>query len=439
MQLEKDCLPEPGQDAWPIGKRAAFFTFFLSCTFLLLDFIDRQVLAALFPYLKQDMGLSDTQLGLLVSVVNVSIAVLTLPTGYLIDRWSRKYMMGIMTFVWSLATGACAFAGGFGHLFAARFFVGAGEAGYVPAAQSLIAASFPRKYRSTALSTFVTCASIGSPLGLLIGAFIAEHWGWRHAFGVVAIPGMLAAFLCIRIKDFTVRRACKAENEEQKAAVSSRGESWGNIVLSILRTPSCLLAFLAIAANQMFTGVMINWGASYFNREAGMDPARAGALAAVVLVGLGVGHVGFGMFMDWMRSRGIVRTLSCIALACLSCFVMEAAAFGLCTPGSAVQVFLFAAGLCMAGGILPMGYTVTADLTPAHQRGTAVALLTVFQNLLGFGLGPLLVGMLSDNFGLGTSMMLFTGVEFAVALCCIGIRASYTRDFERMEKVVVEF
>ena len=170
-----------------------------------------------------------------------------------------------------------------------------------------------------------------------------------------------------------------------------------------------------------------------------MDPARAGALAAVVLVGLGVGHVGFGMFMDWMRSRGIVRTLSCIALACLSCFVMEAAAFGLCTPGSAVQVFLFAAGLCMAGGILPMGYTVTADLTPAHQRGTAVALLTVFQNLLGFGLGPLLVGMLSDNFGLGTSMMLFTGVEFAVALCCIGIRASYTRDFERMEKVVVEF
>ena len=86
MQLEKDCLPEPGQDAWPIGKRAAFFTFFLSCTFLLLDFIDRQVLAALFPYLKQDMGLSDTQLGLLVSVVNVSIAVLTLPTGYLIDR-----------------------------------------------------------------------------------------------------------------------------------------------------------------------------------------------------------------------------------------------------------------------------------------------------------------------------------------------------------------
>ena len=254
MQLEKDCLPEPGQDAWPIGKRAAFFTFFLSCTFLLLDFIDRQVLAALFPYLKQDMGLSDTQLGLLVSVVNVSIAVLTLPTGYLIDRWSRKYMMGIMTFVWSLATGACAFAGGFGHLFAARFFVGAGEAGYVPAAQSLIAASFPRKYRSTALSTFVTCASIGSPLGLLIGAFIAEHWGWRHAFGVVAIPGMLAAFLCIRIKDFTVRRACKAENEEQKAAVSSRGESWGNIVLSILRTPSCLLAFLAIAANQMFGG-----------------------------------------------------------------------------------------------------------------------------------------------------------------------------------------
>ena len=121
-----ECL-EP-DSRWPVGKSSAFFTLFVTLALGIFDFIDRQVLASLFPYIKAEYSLSDTQLGMLVSVVNIAIAVLVIPSAYLIDRWSRKKMMALMGIVWSLATGACAFAGTFSHLLIARFFIGAGDA-----------------------------------------------------------------------------------------------------------------------------------------------------------------------------------------------------------------------------------------------------------------------------------------------------------------------
>ncbi len=443
MLHEADCLPEPGREEWPVGKKAAFFTLALSCAFAMLDFMDRQVLAALFPYLKQDLGFSDSQLGLLVSIVNISIAVFTVPTGFFIDRWSRKYMMGIMTFVWSLATGACYFAGTYAHLLMARFFVGAGEAGYVPASQSLISASFPEKYRSTALSIFVTSIGLGGPLGIIIGAFVAQHWGWRHAFGIVAIPGLIGAFLCIALKDFRVKKACDGgasvpNSEGDKQSVAH--EPWSKVLFSVLKTPSCMLTFLALAGHNMFASVMVNWSISYFNREAHMDPTTASLISTSLWIGLAVGHIVTGIIMDKLRhSGGTPRSLTFVICCTLACFVMEFSAFWLCAPGSVVQVLLFTGGLFATGSILPMGYTVTADLTPPHHRGTATGLLTFIQNALGMSVGPLLAGILSDGFGLGTSMMMLSLMEIFVVFCWLGVRTLYHRDLARMDKVVVQF
>lgn len=438
--MNTNMSPPNGEDKliWPVGKKAAFFTLALSCLFCILDFMDRQVLASLFPYLKKDMGFTDAQLGLLVSIVNISIAIFTVPTGYLIDRWSRKYMMGVMTFFWSLATGACAFVGTYTHLLICRFFIGTGEAGYVPAAQSLISASFPEKARATALSIFITCFSIGGPLGIVAGAYIAQHWGWRHAFGIVAIPGIIAAFLCIAVKDFKV--TTKPTDKTKDSGVGKPHEPWGKVILAVLRTPSCIITFFALAGHNMFASVLVNWSISYFNREAGMDPTMASLLSTVIWIGLAVGHIVTGAIIDYLRrTSGCPRALTFVICCTLTCFVMEFLAFTCSKPGSALQATLFATGMCATGCILPIGYTVTADLTPPHHRGTAMGVLTFTQNALGMAIGPFLAGVLSDSYGLATSLTILSFLELFVAFCWLAVRALYNRDLARVEKTEVAF
>lgn len=430
---------DANKEIWPIGKKAAFFTLALSCAFCILDFCDRQVLASLFPYLKKDMGFSDSQLGLLVSIVNMSIAVFTVPAGYLIDRWSRKYMLGIMTFFWSLATGACAFVGTYTHLLICRFFIGTGEAGYVPAAQSLISASFPKKMRATALSIFITSISFGGPLGIVTGAFIAQHWGWRHAFGVVAIPGLIAAFLCIFLKDFKVK---KVEEHAKTAAQETvvKTEPWVKVILSVLKTPSCLITFFALAGHNMFASVLVNWSISYFHREAGMDPTTASLLSTTIWIGLAAGHIITGAIIDYLRKKkGCPTAITFVIICTLACFFMEFAAFSYVRPGSALQATLFAAGMCCTGSILPIGYTVTADLNPPHHRGTAMGVLTFVQNALGMAIGPVLAGFLSDTFGLANSLIALSFLELFVALCWVAVRALYNWDLAKVVHTEISF
>jgi MFS family permease len=119
------------QEGYLVSKGYAWFVFVLLWLLFMFDWLDRQVISALFPYLKQEWGLSDAQLGMLVSIVNISISVVVLPVSLLVDRWSRKKSLAIMGIVWSLATIACAFTRSFGQLFAARAVIGCGEGGMV--------------------------------------------------------------------------------------------------------------------------------------------------------------------------------------------------------------------------------------------------------------------------------------------------------------------
>lgn len=437
MSTEPECLPEPAADVWPVGKKAALFTLFLSVLFAVLDFMDRQVLAGLFPYLKAEYRLTDTQLGMLAAIVNVSIALLTIPSGYLVDRWSRSKMMGLLTFVWSVATGACAFAGSYAHLLVGRFFVGAGEAGYSPAAQSLLAASFPSRLRSTVLSIYLFGTQVGGPLGLVIGAFIASHWGWRHAFGLVALPGILAAGLCVFIKDFkNVKPACDIDGEP---VPGTRRSSWLHTVVALLRTPSLALVFLAQATTAMCLATLMNWLPTYFGRAAGMTPTLASSISAVLLLAASFSTLVGGPFLDWLRKKASVRAIRWQAIACFIAFGLEALAFSVAKPGGLGQVVLLMAASPFFATVLGLGYTLTADLSLPQQRGVAASLMVMTQNILGMAVGPLLTGTLSDHFDIGTSLLCMTGCFAVSGLIYVCISFTYNRDVARMDKVVVEF
>ena len=192
----------PGADDYLFGRGPAWFAFVMTLALMVVDYVDRQVIVSLFPYMRADWGLSDKQLGALVSVVSVTVALGALPVALFADRASRVKSIVAMATVWSLATISCLWTRSYGQLLAARALVGLGEAGYGSVGAALIASHFPARMRGALLAGFFASASIGSVLGVMLGGLIAARWGWQAAFGVVGVPGLVLALLYLKVRDY---------------------------------------------------------------------------------------------------------------------------------------------------------------------------------------------------------------------------------------------
>ena len=430
MRTPEECTPD---ESWPVGKYTAFYSCFIVLALGAFDFIDRQILAALLPFIKSEWSLTDTQLGLLVSVVNVMLAVLVIPSAYLIDRWSRKKMIAIMAGIWSLATGACAFAGSFTHLLTARLFIGAGEAGYNPAAQALLSAQFPKKYRGTAIAITQLGMTLGTPLGLLLGAYIATHWGWRHAFGVVAIPGLILAILSLFIRDYkSVPMTVHSGNNLQK-------ESYVTVLLHLLKIPSLLCAFIGAPLMMMYGGALMNWLPSYLIREGSMSVTEASSKAAIIMLSSVAATCFIGPGIDLFRKYRKNAAPISLFLCYLFSGILLLIAYNGPTPGSNFQIILLFIGNTL-GGVTGAGFSIIiVDLVLPHVRATAISLMIVTQNIFGFALGPLFTGMLSDYFDLATAMNLMCGVIFLAAIICFICSFTFIRDMDRVGCQDVDF
>ncbi len=428
---DNDCSPESA--VWPIGKRAAFYSCFVVFFLGIFDFIDRQVLAALLPYIKAEWALTDTQLGLLVSIVNIIMSILVLPSAYLIDKWSRKKMIAIMGTIWSLATGACAIAGNYIQLLLARAFIGFGEAGYNPAAQALISAQFPTKYRGTAIALTQVGLGLGAPLGLILGAYIASHWGWRYAFGVVAIPGLILSVMALFIKDYKsveVKASPKAE----------KSLSYPAVVKGIFSTPSLLCVFIGAIMAMMHGGAQINWLPSYMEREGGLSVMAASNMAAAVLFASIISAIITGPLVDQLRRRTKNGTPILVATALFGATLIYAAVYGVLTPGSWPQLILLMLAQLLMGVVVSTGPIIAMDLSHPGARATTAGMLVFCQNLFGFSLGPLITGFLSDSFDLGTALLVIS----VVAPLLVGISYSacslvYRKDLDKVECVDLNF
>lgn len=169
-------------DSPPVSRRYAWLVFVLTFGLMLSDYMSRQVINAVFPSLKAEWALSDTQLGLLVSVVALTVGIMTFPISLLADRWGRVKSATIMAIVWGLATIACGLSGNFLALFLARAMVGLGEAGYGSAGGAILLSVFPRRLHATVVGAFLSAALFGSVLGVVLGGTLAQHYGWRMAF-----------------------------------------------------------------------------------------------------------------------------------------------------------------------------------------------------------------------------------------------------------------
>jgi len=234
--MHHDLPPSTNDDRYLISRGHAWFAFAMSIGLMIFDYVDRQVIVSLFPHMKAEWGLSDVQLGALVSAVSVTVAIGGIPVALFADRVSRVKSIVAMALVWSLATISCMFTRNYGQLLTARALVGLGEAGYGSVGAGLIASHFPSRLRGALMAGFFASASIGSVLGVMLGGVIAAHWGWKAAFGVVGFPGLALALLYLFVRDYrTVAMAPKLEQARRSTRAAA-----GHIVRALVRSRTLL-------------------------------------------------------------------------------------------------------------------------------------------------------------------------------------------------------
>ncbi|MFN3515009.1 MAG: spinster family MFS transporter [Phenylobacterium sp.] len=358
------------------------------------NFLDRQILGILAGPIKQELGLTDSQLGLMGGLAFALFYTgLGIPIAWLADRWSRTWIMTGALATWSAFTAACGFAGGFWQLFLCRMGVGVGEAGGVAPAYSLISDYFPKAQRARALAAFSFGIPVGSALGILFGGLIAAKVDWRAAFVFVGLAGLILAPI-FRIVVREPRRGQADEVEGAPIPEAPPAPPKGGVAM-LLRKSSFWLISLAAAASSICGYGVAFWLPSFFERSLGMSLVdRSLFLGAITLVG-GVIGVWLG---GWLGDRLGAKNKAAYLLVPAGAFMLALPCFALAINTTSLTLafflFLIPTGLNLAW----LGPVINAvqHLVPAQMRSTASACFLFVNNLLGLGVGTYYFGAVSD-------------------------------------------
>ncbi|HET8745898.1 MAG TPA: MFS transporter [Ramlibacter sp.] len=421
-----------GAPDYLVSRRAAWFAYAMTIALMLMDYIDRQVIVSLFPYMKRDWHLSDSQLGSLVSVVSVTVALGALPVALFADRVSRVRSIAAMAAVWSAATLSCMFMRGYGALLAARSLVGLGEAGYGSVGAALIASHFPGRLRAVLLAGFFACASVGSVLGVLLGGFIAARWGWQAAFGLVGVPGLVLAALYLLVRDYeTVRLTPVLQRATRSSADAAR-----HIVQALTRSRTMLWVCIGGAAQLVVVSAVWSWMPSFLDRVQGVPPEQASRQAALVVLCGAFGSVVWGAVADRAGKRRPGARLHVMALLCLVSLAVLSTAFGAGAAfGAQAQFALIAAGsFVMTCTVGPVS-AIVIDVIHPGVRATGSSVLALFQNLFGLALGPVLAGFASDAWGLEAALAWMPCFALLAAAAFLTAARTYAADMGRAAEV----
>lgn len=409
-----------------IPRRYAWLVFALTFGLLISDYMSRQVLNAVFPLLKNEWLLSDSQLGLLSGIVALMVGLLTLPLSLMADRFGRVKSLAIMATLWSLATLGCALAENYEQMFIARFMVGVGEAAYGSVGIAVVVAVFPREMRATLASAFMAGGVFGSFLGVALGGVLAQHFGWRWAFGGIALFGLILAFLYpILVRENRI-------NAAPKNKIRSKTKHKKSPLKTLYSSRSVIATYIGSGLQLFVGGTVIVWMPSYLNRYYGMSTDKAGVMAAVILLCSAVGTILCGMLCDYLGRNCPDRKVSLAITYCLLGCVLLLIAFAV--PVGRNQLLLICLGMFIALGTNGPSSAMVANLTHNSVHGSAFATLTLANNFLGLALGPLVVGKVSDVIGLHSAFQLMPLVSIAAAAVFFYAKRHYHKDIARFEQ-----
>lgn len=418
-------IKEKTANRFRITDRYRWYVVWLLFCVYVLNFVDRQILVILIEPIRLEFGFSDKQLGLLSGLAFALLySTLGIPIARLADRTNRVNIISISIFVWSLATVLTGMARNFTHLLLARVAVGVGEAGCSPPAYSLLADYFSRDRRTTAFSIYSMGIYGGVFIGYLVGAFVAEYHGWRAAFWVVGLPGILMAL----VVKATLREPLRGGVNGQRIHSETPPV---REVLSGLVHKRCFRHLSLAAALHAFVGYGVNgFHPSFLIRTHHFSVAEVGMVLSVIAAVSGVGGTWLGGYLaDWFtnRRKDVRWQLWVPGIATLINVPVALIAYS-APDRIMVLVFLF---VSLAFGVMYLGPTFATmqRLVTARERALGSALLLLVINLVGLGLGPYLVGFLSDimnqvflNDGVPDGEAKAMGLRWALAtMVCVNV------------------
>jgi predicted MFS family arabinose efflux permease len=357
-----------------------------------LNFADRAILSVLAQPIKEDLKLTDGELGMLTGLgFAILYSLLGLPIGWLAERVNRRNLIAVCVAAWSLMTAACGFAGSFVSLLLGRVGVGIGEAGFQPPVSSLVADHFKANRRGTVMSIILLGSPLGFLLGQSLGGWVASHWGWRMAFLALGVPGIIAALVVW----LTLREPPRglAEGRVNSDAPPTLRDS----IRTMWSKPTFRHLLLAFVIGGFAMNAVAQFVLPFYLRSFNLPLATAGALFGVVAFSSnGLGMLLGGLGFDRLARRDARWPLWGPSGMLLVATPLYLLAF-LSHSATTSFTFIWFANLAMATHLAP-SLSMVQNVAPPRMRATATALVWLVMGMLGAGFGPTLMGFASDYF-----------------------------------------
>jgi len=359
------------------------YTLFVLTAINLVNYLDRFIISALLPFIKADLHLTDAQLGLLHTAFTIGYLASSPILGLLGDRMSRKWLASSCVFLWSIATALSGKAQTYGALHTIRAVVGVGEAGYGPVAPTIISDSYSEQVRSRMLSIYFIGTPLGSAIGIILGGQWGQHFGWRTAFLVAAIPGLILAILALFIRE--------PARSADPIRTPSILETWSQL----FKTPSYVYNVLGTTALTFAVGGLAYWYPTFLSRIRGWEVGQATQLFGSTTVIAGVTGTMFGGFLadSWHKqNRKAYFLVSAIGMllaapTAVASILIESKAWAFPFVFLTIFFLFFNTG--------PLNAAILSVVHP-RMRATAMAINILVIHLLGDAISPVLIGKISD-------------------------------------------
>ena len=366
------------------------------------NFVGRQILAVMIEPIKLEFGVSDTAMGLISGLAFAGVyALLGLPAGRLADRMSRTRLLAMACLLWAVATMVCGLAVSFWMLALARMAVAVSESPTTSASMSIIADLYPPQRRSFAISCFTAAPTFSAVIGLSLGAWVVEQYGWRMAFIVIGMPALLFSLVLA----FVVKDPARGRWDLASAHAAHPLQSLSREARALWALPAYRCLIMAGGLTTLSSYAIGMWNTSFLVRSHGLSLQHAGLLAGFICGGFaGIGALFSGWLSDHLTPRnphwqvgipviGHVAAISALFAYLLWPDTVWTQVAGVPIPSAMLWCALYS--FFVVWWVAP-SYNLVTQLVPANRRGTAMALQTIISTLLGVGVGPLLAGLFSD-------------------------------------------
>jgi len=379
----------PGEKGVRLGGWRAHFVLITCSLLYMVNYMDRQVLAAVTQPMKVALGLSDAQAGSIQTMFFLGMAAFSIPVSYLVDHWSRRKAVGLMALFWSAFTFLTGLGRSYLTVLLPRMMVGVGESAFAAGGTAWIAGVYPPELRGRVMGIFNLAVPLGAALGFLLGGLISKQMGgWYYPFFVFAIPGVILGTMAFFLRDYsTVEHVDEQGNRSGLVSSVSR----------LLKIPTLNWLYVGWGLKSLMNYSLLNWLTTYLMRSQEVGEDQAGMAMALTVLGSTSGAVIGGVLADrWQKTNQRARMLL-NALSDVLAAVCAIAALLLNIEGAGYLLMIAWAAMAMLG--MPALSAVTQDVVEQPIRGISFGMAVFCSYVLGGAWGPVVVGAISDGLG----------------------------------------